>query len=69
MKICSEHLKLYIYIWCELLTDSQYDWNTVNLDKQTLDIGVLRKKNYSLFLECTFDMNNCFLFFVEKKII
>ena len=52
------------YIWCELLTDSRYDWNTVDtLDEQTLDIGVLRKKNYSLFLECTFDMN-----IVEKKI-
>ena len=40
----------------------------VNLDKQTLDTGVLRKKNYSLFLECTFDVNNCYmyLFFVEK---
>ena len=25
----------------------------VNLDKQTLDTGVLRKKNYSLFLDCT----------------
>ena len=40
----------------------------VNLDKQTLDTGVLRKMNYSLFLDCTFDMNNCYmyLFFVEK---
>ena len=31
--------------------------------------GVLRNKNYSLFLECTFDMNNCYtdvLVFVEK---
>ena len=37
----------------------EYCWHAVNLDKQTLDTGVLRKKNYSLFLECTFDMNNC----------
>ena len=28
--IYSEHLQLNIYIWCELLTDSQYDWNTVD---------------------------------------
>ena len=43
---------------------------SVNLDKQTLDIGVLRKKNYSLFLECTFDMNNCYmyLFLLRKQI-
>ena len=34
----------------------------VNLDKQTLDTGLLRKKNYSLFLECTFAMNNCYLY-------
>ena len=26
----SEHLQLNIYIWCELLTESQYDWNTVD---------------------------------------
>ena len=26
--VYSEHLQLYIYIWCELLPDSQYDWNT-----------------------------------------
>ena len=26
----SENLQLYIYIWCELLTDSQYDWNTLD---------------------------------------
>ena len=25
--VYSEH----IYIWCELLTDSQYDWNTVDM--------------------------------------
>ena len=37
----------------------QYCWHAVNLDKQTLDTGVLRKKDYPLFLECTFDMNNC----------
>ena len=43
---------------------------SVNLDKQTLDTGVLRKKNYSLFLECTFDMNNCYmyLFLLRKQI-
>ena len=42
----------------------------VNLDKQTLDIGVLRKKNYSLFLDYTFDMNNCYmyLFLLRKQI-
>ena len=34
----------------------------VVLDKQTLDTGVLRKKNYSLFLECTFDMNICYMY-------
>ena len=28
--VYSEHLHLYIYIWCELLADSQYDWNTVD---------------------------------------
>ena len=28
--VYSEHLQLYIYNWCELLTDSQYDWNTVD---------------------------------------
>ena len=43
---------------------------SVNLDKETLDTGVLRKKNYSLFLECTFDMNNCYmyLFLLRKQI-
>ena len=42
----------------------------VNLDKQTLDTGVLKKKNYSLFLDCTFDMNNCcmYLFLLSKQI-
>ena len=42
----------------------------VNLDKQTLDTGVLRKKNYSLLLDCTFDMNNCYiyLFLLRKQI-
>ena len=41
----------------------------VNLDKQTLDTGVLRKKNYFLFLDCTFDMNNCdmYLFLLRKQ--
>ena len=29
--VYSEHLQLYIYIWCELLTDSQYDWNTAGM--------------------------------------
>ena len=33
----------------------------VNLHKQTLDTGVLKKKNYFLFLYCTFDMNNCYM--------
>ena len=42
----------------------------VNLDKQTVDTGVLKKKNYSLFLYCTFDMNNCYmyLFLLSKQI-
>ena len=42
----------------------------VNLDKQTLGTGVLRKKNYSLFLDCTFDRNNCYmyLFLLRKQI-
>ena len=34
----------------------------VNLDKQTLDTGVLRKKNYSMFFDCTFDMNNSYMY-------
>ena len=29
------------------------------LDTGALDTGVLRKENYSLFLEYTIDMNNC----------
>ena len=33
----------------------EYCWHSVNFDTQTLDASVLRKKNYSLFLECTFD--------------
>ena len=42
----------------------------VNLDKQILDTGVLRKMNYSLFFDCTFDMNNCYmyLFLLRKQI-
>ena len=70
----SEHLQLYGYIWCVINWQSvwlEYCWHAVNLDEQTLDTGVLRKKNYSLFLECTctFDMNNCYmyLFLLRKK--
>ena len=43
----------------------EYCCNAVNLDKQTLDTGVLRKKNYSLFLECTFDMNTCYMYLLK----
>ena len=71
MTTYSEHLQLYIYlVWIINLQPvlQEYCWHAVNLDKQTLDIGVLRKKNYSLFLECTFDMNNCDLFLLRKKI-
>ena len=34
--------------------------------RHTLVTGALRKKNYSLFLESTFDMNNCYSFLLRK---
>ena len=37
----------------------EYCWHAVNLDKQTLDICILF---CSLFLECTFDMNICYMY-------
>ena len=36
--VYSEHLQLYVYIWCELLTESQYDWNTIDFPHNRLRI-------------------------------
>ena len=37
----------------------EYCWHAVNLDKQTLDTGVLRKKNYS------YDINTCYMYLLK----
>ena len=66
---CSEHLQVtYICIWCELLPDNSMTgiMLTRRKPRHTLVIGALRKKNSSLFLEYTFDMNNCYSFLLRK---
>ena len=60
---------IYLYLVCIINWQPVWlenCWHAVNLDKQTLDTGVLRKKNYSLFLNM-----NCYymyLFLLRKQI-
>ena len=55
--LMNTHIKIYgilsFYTECVLMLLCFLCFFFVNLDKQTLDTGVLRKKKYSLFLDCT----------------
>ena len=69
--LCLQRTPTVIYLYLVWVINWQpvwleYCWHAVNLDEQTLDIGVLRK-NYFFFLECTFDMNNCYMYNWENK--